>query len=65
MLLTNYRNLSIPRCRAAAIALSTVALLAAGTSCASGPQPPSPGTPAFYWAAANETWRSGDYLKTQ
>jgi hypothetical protein len=32
--------------------------------CASGPSAPQPGTPAFYWGAAGETWRSGDYLKT-
>jgi hypothetical protein len=30
----------------------------------SAPQGPQPGTPAFYWAAANETYRAGDYLKT-
>jgi len=34
------------------------------SSCASGPSAPQPGTPAFYWAAGGETWRSGDYLKT-
>ena len=34
------------------------------TSCNSGPGAPDPGTPAFYWGAAGETWRSGDYLKT-
>jgi hypothetical protein len=34
------------------------------TSCSTGPRPPQPGTPAFYWAAARETWRTGDYLKT-
>ena len=33
-------------------------------SCASGPRPPQPGTPAFYWGAANEMFRVGDYLKT-
>jgi hypothetical protein len=46
-----------------AIALSILGLLAAGTSCSSGPQPPQPGTPAFYWAAAKETYRAGDFLK--
>jgi hypothetical protein len=50
--------------RNAAIALAALALLVAGTSCSSGPQPPQPGTPAFFWAAANETYRAGDYLKT-
>ncbi len=35
------------------------------TSCGeSGPQPPAKGTPAFYWAAAGETFKAGDYLKT-
>jgi hypothetical protein len=47
-----------------AIALSIIGLLAAGTSCSSGPQPPQPGTPAFYWSAAKETYRAGDFLKT-
>jgi hypothetical protein len=34
------------------------------TSCSSGPSAPQPGTPPFYWGAAGETWRAGDYLKT-
>jgi len=34
------------------------------SSCSSGPSAPQPGTPAFYWGAAGETWRAGDYLKT-
>jgi hypothetical protein len=34
------------------------------TSCSSGPQPPAPGTPAFFWAAAKETYAAGDYEKT-
>ena len=34
------------------------------TSCSSGPQPPAPGTPAFFWAAARETYAAGDYEKT-
>jgi hypothetical protein len=33
-------------------------------SCSSGPSAAQPGTPPFYWGAAGETWRSGDYLKT-
>src|SRR5258708_18548260 len=64
MSFTNRRNLSARRWRAVAIALSIVGLLAAATSCSSGPQPPQPGTPPFYWAAANETYRAGDVLKT-
>lgn len=35
------------------------------SSCSSGgPKPPQPGTPAFYWAAAKETYRNGDFVKT-
>jgi hypothetical protein len=64
MSFTNRRYLSARRWRAVAIALSIVGLLAAGTSCSSGPQPPQPGTPAFFWAAANETYRAGDFIKT-
>jgi len=41
-----------------------LALLLAATSCSTGPAPPQPGTPAFYWGAAKETWRTGDILKT-
>lgn len=33
-------------------------------SCSGGPKPPQPGTPAFYWAAAGEMYRAGDYIKT-
>ena len=61
---TNQRKLRARRLTAAAIALSIAGLLAAGTSCSSGPQPPQPGTPAFFWAAARETWHGGDFLKT-
>src|SRR5260370_1738279 len=64
MSFTNRRNLSARRWRPLAIALSIMGLLAAGTSCSSVPQPPQPGTPAFYWAAANENYRAGDVLKT-
>jgi len=58
------RNMSVRCGRNVAAALATLGLLAAGTSCSSGPQPPQPGTPAYYWAAAKETYRAGDYLKT-
>ena len=64
MSFTNRSNLSSRRWRAVSIALSIVGLLAAGTSCSSGPQPPQPGSPAFFWAAAKETYRAGDFLKT-
>jgi hypothetical protein len=40
----------------------SLAIFLAG--CATGPEPLKPGTPAFYWAAARETYRAGDYLKT-
>lgn len=33
-------------------------------SCSSGPRAPEMGTPAFYWAAAKETFAAGDYVKT-
>lgn len=33
-------------------------------SCASGPRPPEKGTPAFFWAAAKESYAAADYLKT-
>jgi hypothetical protein len=32
-------------------------------SCSSGPARPTAGTPAFYWDAALERFRSGDYVK--
>ena len=31
---------------------------------ACGPAPPREGTPAFFWAAAKETYAAGDYMKT-
>lgn len=44
--------------------LLCVAALVMAVSCSTGPAPPQPGTPAFYWGAAKETFRSGDLLKT-
>ena len=47
--------------------LSLTALIVAmliATSCSSGPPAAQMGTSAFYWQAANETFRAGDYLKT-
>jgi hypothetical protein len=64
MSFTKQRYPNARRWEAVAIALSIMGLLAAGTSCSSGPQPPQPGTPAFYWAAAKETYRAGDFIKT-
>ena len=34
------------------------------TSCSTGPRPPEPGTPAFFWGAAQETFKAGDLSKT-
>jgi hypothetical protein len=34
------------------------------TSCSTGPRPPEPGTPAFFWGAAQQVFKSGDLLKT-
>jgi hypothetical protein len=45
-----------------AFAVAGLSLIAAG--CNSGPRPPQPGTPAFYWAAAKSTYAQGDFLKT-
>jgi len=36
----------------------------AGISCASGPSAPQPGTPAYFWAGANLTYKAGDFVKT-
>lgn len=48
--------------RAFLFAVAGLSLVAAG--CNSGPQPPQPGSPAFYWAAAKSTYAAGDFLKT-
>src|SRR5450759_592484 len=64
MSFTKQSYLSARRWRDVVIALGALGLVAAGTSCSSGPQPPQPGTPAFYWAAAKETYRAGDFPKT-
>jgi hypothetical protein len=46
--------------------LAATVLLAACVlgSCSQGPAPLRPGTPAFFWAAADSSWRAGDYIKT-
>jgi hypothetical protein len=41
-----------------------VALALLAVSCSTGPRPPEPGTPAFFWGAARQTFQSGDPLKT-
>ena len=58
------RSLSARRWITGAFVLSMLGLVAVATSCSSGPQPPQPGTPAFYWGAAKETYRAGDFVKT-
>ena len=43
---------------------SALVLAIAATSCSTGPAPPKPGTPAFFWGAARDSYRSGDYQQT-
>ena len=43
---------------------AALAILWAGTSCSTGPQPPAPGSPAFHWGAARQTYKTGDFRKT-
>lgn len=43
--------------------LGIVAVWIAASGCA-GPAPIKPGSPAFFWAVANESYRTGDLLKT-
>jgi len=45
------------------ILLSVLVLALGATSCSTGPAPPRPGTPAFYWASAQEAYRNGDFQK--
>jgi hypothetical protein len=49
--------------RTQSILLSIVVLALGATSCSTGSQPPRPGTPAFYWASAQEAYRNGDFQK--
>ena len=41
-----------------------LAVLWACTSCSSGPRAPAPGSPAFLWGAARQTYKAGDFRKT-
>lgn len=42
-----------------------LAVLILGVSaCSSGPPSPKPGSPAFFWAVARESYRTGDLVKT-
>ena len=45
------------------ISFCALALILALASCATGPAPPAPGTPAWYWQAAEETYAAGDLAK--
>ncbi len=48
-------------------AISLIAVIVLGlltVACSTGPKAPEPGTPAFYWSAAKETYAGGDYIKT-
>ena len=47
----------------AVLILAVVSILVAG--CSSGPPPIKPGSPAFFWAVARESYRTGDMLKAQ
>jgi hypothetical protein len=40
------------------------ALLLTASCGSSGPEPPKPGSPAFVWAVAQDSYKAGDYLKT-
>jgi hypothetical protein len=42
----------------------TLALSIVAISCSTGPRPPEPGSPAFFWGAAQQTFKSGDLQKT-
>lgn len=43
---------------------SALAAAVAIMSCAGGPRPPEPGTPAFFWASAKESYKNGDITRT-
>jgi hypothetical protein len=46
------------------LAVPLLIALIALSACSSAPSGPQPGTPAFYWQAAKETFAAKDYLKT-
>jgi len=50
--------------QAGLLLLGALALVLATASCASGPRPPEPGTPAFFWGSAQESYRAGDLTRT-
>jgi hypothetical protein len=45
------------------VRVSALILILLLASCSTAPRGPQKGTPAFYWAAANETFTKGDYTK--
>ncbi len=45
--------------------ISTLFIAFVCTSCSSGPSGPQPGTPAFYFGSARQTFSAGDFLKTE
>jgi hypothetical protein len=49
--------------KTALVVLILLALFLA-TGCSSGPPPIKPGSPAFFWAVAKESYRTGDLVKT-
>jgi hypothetical protein len=44
--------------------LTPTLVLCALSACSSGPAPPEKGSPAWLWAAARETFNSGDWMKS-
>jgi hypothetical protein len=49
----------------AAWILLTLLAFGIATGCSSGPPSIKPGSPAFFWAVAHESYRTGDLLKTE
>lgn len=41
-----------------------VVMTLGASGCSSGPSSPKPGSPAFFWAVARESYRTGDLVKT-
>ncbi|HMC58614.1 MAG TPA: hypothetical protein VKJ01_05430 [Candidatus Solibacter sp.] len=54
-------SLTVYRCLAFGAPVLALAIL---SSCSSEPAGPARGTPAYYWQAAGETYKAGDYMKT-
>lgn len=46
------------------ILIALVGSLLFATACSKGPEPPQPGSPAFNWAVAKDSYKNGDYAKT-